>query len=120
MALGADAFHGNLTVTGNQTDPTAVIPGTQVQITVADNPQTYKARIPNTYVPGTSITFGQLNWSVTLGTGLDLTTGSPWTWDNSLVSGFPYVYFYDSTSGGERIVGRRAFQLVQVEPLPKP
>jgi hypothetical protein len=122
MALGADAFHGNLTMTGNQTDPTAVIPGTQVQITVADNPQTYNARIPNTYVPGTSITFSQLNWSVTLGTGLDLTTGSPWTWDNSLVSGFPpeYVFFYDSTSGGERIVGRRAFQLVQVEPLPKP
>jgi len=109
-ALGADAFHGNLTVTGNQANPAAVIPGTQVQITVADNPQTY-----NTTGQGQSVTLCQLNWSVTSGAGLDLTTGSPWMWDNSLLAGWDpkYIFFYDSTSGVERIVARRAFHLVE-------
>jgi hypothetical protein len=108
-ALGADAFHGNLTVTGNQANPAEVIPGTQVRITVADNPQTY-----NTTGGGQSVTLSQLNWSVTSGTGLDLTTGSPWTWDNALLAGWDpkYISFYDSTSAGQRIVARRAFHLV--------
>jgi hypothetical protein len=108
-ALGADAFHGNLTVTGNQANPAEVIPGTQVQITVADDPQTY-----NPTGQGQSVTLSQLNWSVTSGTGLDLTTGSPWTWDNTLLAGWDpkYIFFSDTTSGAERIVSRRAFHLV--------
>jgi len=108
-ALGADAFHGNLTATGNQANPAEVIPGTQVQITVADNPQTY-----NTTGQGQSVTLCQLNWSVTSGAGLDLTTGSPWTWDNTLLAGWEpeYIFFYDPPLAGERAVARRAFHLV--------
>jgi hypothetical protein len=55
MALGADAFHGNLTITGNQTDPTAVIPGTQVQITVADDPQPHPLRGSFSHISSTSV-----------------------------------------------------------------
>jgi len=117
-ALGADAFHGTLTVTGNQTDPNAVIPGTEVRLTATDNPQGYNVRIPGQYVAGTSITLCQLNWSAT-GGGFDLTTGSPWTWDDSLLAGFTALYD-DVTSGNERIFSRRAFHMVQVEELPKP
>jgi autotransporter-associated beta strand protein len=117
-AFSDDAFHGNLVLSDNQADRNAVIPGTVLRITVADDPQSYKPAIPGQYVPEASLTFIQLNWSVPTG-NLDLTTGAPWTWDNSLLDGFTTV-FNDSTSGGERILGRRAFHLVQVEPPPQP
>jgi len=117
-AFSDDAFQGNLVFSDNQADRNAVIPGTALRITVADDPQSYKPAIPGQYVPETSLTFIQLNWSAPTG-NLDLTAGAPWTWDNSLVAGFTTV-FYDSTLDGERILGRRAFQLVQVEPPLQP
>jgi hypothetical protein len=116
-AFGQDAFFGTLTVTGNQADTNAVIPGSDVRLTVADNPQSYNAAFP-----GISITRCQLNWSVPSG-GIDLTTGAPWTWDNSLLAGFtmpPEGQEDYVTAAMERVLCRRAWQMLVVPPMVTP
>jgi len=116
-ALG-DSFHGNLVLTDNQVDRTAVIPGTTIRLTVADDPQSYLSWVPGGDGAGTNITMCQVNWSVPTG-NLDLTTGFPWTWDDTLVSGWEYIYWWDDVyAGGLRRFRRTAFQKVQVNPLP--
>lgn len=117
-AFGAESFHGNLVLTDNQADRTAVIPGTTLSITVSDNPQSYLSWVPGSDGADTSITVCQVNWSVPTG-NLDLTTGTPWTWDDTVVSGWQYIYKFDNVwTGGLRSFRREAFQKVQVNPLP--